>query len=89
MVSEIVWTPLANGEIAAEFIKLPLWHFENRTGELRFIPSATGYDGVPMPGGRWMVTTGAAKGIAAPGRRDEPAGAGRVRQPGRNAARAG
>ncbi len=64
-VHELVWKPLPNGEISAEFIKLPLWHFENRTGELRFIPSATGYDGVPMPEGRWMVTTGDGVGIAA------------------------
>lgn len=64
-VHELVWKPLPNGEISAEFIKLPLWHFENHTGELRFIPSATGYDGVPMPEGRWMVTTGDGVGIAA------------------------
>ena len=64
-VHEIVWRPLPNGEIAAEFIKLPLWHFENRTGELRFLPTETAVEGVPMAEGEWLVTTGDGVGIPA------------------------
>ena len=64
-VHEIVWRPLPNGEIAAEFIKLPLWHFENRTGELRFLPTETAVEGVPMADGEWLVTTGDGVGIPA------------------------
>lgn len=64
-VHEIVWKPLANGEIAAEFIKLPLRHFENRTGALRFLPTTTAADGVPMAPGEWLVTTGDGVGIPA------------------------
>ena len=64
-VHEIVWRPLANGEIAAEFIKLPLWHFENRTGALRFLPTETAVEGVPMAEGEWLVTTGDGVGIPA------------------------
>ena len=64
-VHEIVWRPLANGEIAAEFIKLPLWHFENRTGALRFLPTETAVEGVPMAEGEWLVTTGDGVGIQA------------------------
>ena len=64
-VHEIVWKPLANGEISAEFIKLPLWNFENRTGALRFLPSQTASDGIPMAAGEWLVTTGDGVGIPA------------------------
>lgn len=64
-VHEIVWRPLPNGEIAAEFIKLPLWHFENRTGALRFLPTETAVEGVPMAEGEWLVTTGDGVGIPA------------------------
>lgn len=64
-VHEIVWRPLPNGEIAAEFIKLPLWHFENRTGELRFLPTDTAVEGVRMAEGEWLVTTGDGVGIPA------------------------
>ena len=64
-VHEIVWKPLKNGEIAAEFIKLPLWHFENRTGALRFLPTTTATDGVAMAEGEWLVTTGDGVGIPA------------------------
>lgn len=64
-VHEIVWHPLPNGEIAAKFIKLPLWHFENKTGALRFLPTTTSSDGVPMSEGEWLVTTGDGVGIPA------------------------
>ena len=64
-VHEIVWTPRADGEISAEFIQVPLWHFENRTGRLRFLERTTDYAGSEMKPGEWLVTTGDAVGIAA------------------------
>ncbi len=64
-VHELVWRPTADGELRAEFVHVPLWHFENRTGELRFLPTTTHCDGVPMRPGEWMVTTGDGVGIAA------------------------
>ena len=64
-VHEIVWTPVADGSIRAEFIRMPLWHFENKTGALRFLRNANASDGVEMVSGEWLVTTGDGVGIAA------------------------
>lgn len=64
-VHDLSWKPLANGEIEATFTSVPLWKFENRTGELRYIPQAGGWDGVEMKRGEWMVSTGDGIGIAA------------------------
>lgn len=64
-VHELVWTPLPNGELSCEFIQIPLWHFENRTGRLRFLRGWTTYDGTPMREGEWLVTTGDGIGVAA------------------------
>lgn len=64
-VHDLSWTPLANGEIAATFTQVPLWHFENHTGELRYVEGVAGWDGVPMKPGEWMVSTGDGIGIAA------------------------
>lgn len=62
---DLCWTPLANGELMATFTHVPLWHFENRTGELRYVPQIGGWDGIPMKRGEWMVSTGDGIGIAA------------------------
>lgn len=64
-VHDLSWRPLANGEIEATFTSVPLWKFENRTGELRYIPQVGGWDGIPMKRGEWMVSTGDGIGIAA------------------------
>ena len=64
-VHELVWKPTPDGELRAEFVQVPLWHFENRTGSLRFLPTTTSCDGVDMKPGEWMVTTGDGVGIAA------------------------
>lgn len=64
-VHELVWRLLPNGEITAQFIKVPLWHFENRTGKLRFLPTTNMTNGEEMKPGEWMVSTGDAIGIAA------------------------
>jgi len=62
---DLCWQPLANGELMATFTHVPLWHFENRTGELRYVPQIGGWDGVEMKRGEWMVSTGDGIGIAA------------------------
>ena len=63
-VHELVWKVIGN-EITAEFIKIPLWHFENRTGKLRFLPTTNVTEGIEMREGEWMVSTGDAIGICA------------------------
>ena len=64
-VHEIIWKPLSNGELSAEFVKLPLWHFENHTGSLRFLKRAHDYEGEIMREGEWLVTSGDGVGLAA------------------------
>lgn len=64
-VHEIVWTPTEDGSLRATFIKMPLWHFENKTGELRFLRETNAADGIAMSPGEWLVTTGDGVGIAA------------------------
>lgn len=64
-VHDLSWKPLPNGELQATFTQVPLWHFENHTGELRYVEGVAGWDGVPMMPGEWMVTTGDGIGIAA------------------------
>ena len=60
----IVWDTTNPKSISAEFIHLPMWHFENITGVLRFKPLATDVYGVPMADGEWLVNTGDAIGPA-------------------------
>lgn len=64
-VHEIVWRPLPDGAITAQFVHVPTWFFECRTGALRFLPNAGAIDGVEMPAGEWLVTAGDGIGIAA------------------------
>ena len=56
-VHEIVWKPVA-GKLTAEFWFVPLWYFENRSGQLRYLPSGTSRDGQELEPGEWMVTSG-------------------------------
>lgn len=60
----IVWDVSNPREIKAQFIHLPMWHFENTRGELRFKTLATDIYGVPMADGEWLVHTGDAIGPA-------------------------
>lgn len=62
-VHEIVWSPFADektGEIqyTANFRFVPLWFFENRTGQLRYLPYELALDGIPLDAGGWLVTVG-------------------------------
>ena len=53
----IVWKP-SRGKLTAEFEYVPLWFFENHTGELRFIQDGLGYEGTAMDAAEWVVTCG-------------------------------
>lgn len=64
-VHEIIWRVNERNELSANFIEIPLWHFENRTGKLRFLPTTNQIDGIEMKRGEWMVSTGEAIGVAA------------------------
>lgn len=59
---EIVWRPEPDA-LTAELRYVPLWFFENRTGQLRFLPFELAIQGVPLEPGGWMVHTG--KGLFA------------------------
>ena len=61
---EIVWQVRPEG-LTAKFVSVPLWFFENRTGELRYLRDSGYGDGEAMPEGEWMVATGDGVGIAA------------------------
>lgn len=60
---EIVWKPTGSS-LSAEFIRVPLWMFENTTGRLRYLPSEGAVYGVDMPDAEWLVTVGDGIGIA-------------------------
>ena len=64
-VHEIIWEPHRDGTIRARFQFVPLWMFENHTGELRYLNYYGAYDGIAMEPGEWMVTVGEGVGIAA------------------------
>lgn len=64
-VHEIIWEPKPDGSLSARFQFVPLWMFENHTGELRFLDYYGAYDGVAMEPGEWLVTVGEGVGIAA------------------------
>lgn len=53
----IVWEPRRTG-LRATFQFVPLWLFENKTGQLRYLEQPYAEDGELMPRDRWMVTTG-------------------------------
>lgn len=45
------------GTLRAEFIQIPMWHFENLTGELRFREHVTDWYGVPLWDGGWLINS--------------------------------
>lgn len=62
-VHEIVWEPQAgnaNGEPAlrASFRFVPLWHFENRSGRLRYLQSDNATTGIDLEDGGWLISCG-------------------------------
>lgn len=54
---EIVWRPEPD-RLTAEMRYIPPWFFENRTGQLRFLPYELAMQGVPLEPGGWMVHVG-------------------------------
>lgn len=60
----IVWDTSDPENLTAKFIHVPLWHFENLTGELRFKPTVNQYYGLPMEPGSWLVHASDAIGPA-------------------------
>ena len=56
-VHHLLWQPTRE-TLTCTFEFVPLWHFENRTGELRFKQTGLEYTGADMPQEEWMVTTG-------------------------------
>lgn len=63
-VHEIVWMPSPDG-LRAEFRFVPLWFFDNTTGELAFQPAFAAVGGTKLVPGEWMVTVGDGLMIAA------------------------
>ncbi len=59
-VHEIVWepNPRALEKLTATFRFVPLWFFENRTGELRLLSSDYSREGELLEPGAWLVSTG-------------------------------
>lgn len=55
---EIVWKPMEDGNITAQFNFIPLWFFENRTGKLRFLLMDYSIDGMPLKDGSFCVFVG-------------------------------
>ena len=56
-VHHIVWQPKGD-RLHASFEWVPAYHFENRTGILRFLPDTVGMNGMAMEPHDWMVTVG-------------------------------
>jgi phage gp29-like protein len=54
---ETVWKPSAAG-LTVETIFVPLWFFENRTGDFRFLRDDGEYEGEPLEPGAWMIARG-------------------------------
>lgn len=56
-VHELLWKPTPEG-LTATFNFVPLWFFENLTGELRFLKENFAYEGEELEPGAWMTTVG-------------------------------
>ena len=55
---EIIWQPLADGDLTAKFIHVPVWWLEGTHGKLRFLQSEFQVYGAEMNPGEWLITTG-------------------------------
>gem|GEM_PF-559189 len=52
----LVWKPRPGGNYTAEAIFTPLWFFESRHGQLRFLATANAYDGEELEPGAWLIS---------------------------------
>jgi hypothetical protein len=57
-VHEIIWRPKADGTLTASLRFVPLWFFENTTGQLRFLQNEAAMEGVALKEAEWMITVG-------------------------------
>ena len=62
-VHEIVWEPSTDGNITATFRFAPLWFFENKNGQLRFLKEQGAVSGEEMLEGEWMTTVDDGPGL--------------------------
>jgi len=56
-VHEIIWKPVEGG-LTAELVFVPLWYFENTTGELRLLSGQTSTTGDALEPAEWLVNSG-------------------------------
>ena len=56
-IHEIVWKPI-DGGLTAEMIFVPLWYFENTSGELRLLEGLSDMEGAELPPGEWLTNSG-------------------------------
>lgn len=56
-VHEKLWR-YRDGVFSAEFVHVPLWFFENRTGRLRYLAEDYAMTGQELKESDWMITTG-------------------------------
>lgn len=62
-VHEIIWEPQLSASagrpsLRATFQFVPLWHFENRSGRLRYLQSDNATSGVELEAGGWLISCG-------------------------------
>lgn len=57
-VHEIGWQQRRDGLMEVSLTFVPLWFFENTTGQLRFLEHSGAADGVELEENAWMVTCG-------------------------------
>lgn len=65
--SELQWTPVKDDggwQLKVEVRPVPLWFFENTTGNLRFLETPGATDGIPLDPGAWLI--GANRGLMEP-----------------------
>lgn len=60
-VHEVVWKPSVDpvtgkASLTANLRYVKLWFFENRTGQLRYLPYELALDGIPLDQGGWLIT---------------------------------
>lgn len=57
-VTDPTLQPGLDSFLTAQFVFVPLWFFENRSGKLRFLQSETSVQGIEMKEREWLVTVG-------------------------------
>lgn len=55
---ELLWNPVPSEGLRCTFNFVPLYFFENKSGQMRFLESEGAIDGVDLEENAWMVTCG-------------------------------